>query len=264
MRRFALNSCFRGLLRCIGYFRSRLRALLPYKYPQYRPTFDYRRELKPAEIDLRIHRDAIGGMWEELGDFQAHLLKSEGLSPEHTLLDIGCGPLRAGVQIIPYLADGHYYGVDRNASFLAAGRAELQTYAPGTRVTLHCDESFAFETFERTFDYLLCFSVSTHLDAHAVQRLFNAAAKVMHKESLFLCTAFIVPEENKNHFYRHPDTETTSFPDKDPFHYTWGELEEFAREAGIQLGLITQFSHPRGQTLIRGRRLTSTEKVEVK
>jgi SAM-dependent methyltransferase len=67
------------------------------------------------------HRAVVGGLWEELGRLQLDFLKSRGLRPEHFLIDIGCGSFRAGVKLIPFLEQGHYFGLDLNESLIAIG-----------------------------------------------------------------------------------------------------------------------------------------------
>ncbi len=86
----------------------------------------YWKQLSPGEIQAGHHRDFVGGLWDEMGHLQARLLRSRGRQPSHRLLDMGCGALRGGRQYLRYLAPGHYFGVDINASLLEAGRREVQ------------------------------------------------------------------------------------------------------------------------------------------
>ena len=82
----------------------------------------YGRQLTDEEIAKGVHRKFVGGMWERIGRHQFDFLRDRGLRPEHRLLDVGCGALRGGVHFIRYLNVGGYYGIDINASLLAAGR----------------------------------------------------------------------------------------------------------------------------------------------
>src|SRR5256714_13012220 len=62
------------------------------------------------------HRGTVRGtdaFWDYLGKLQLDYLVEQGLKPEHYVLDVGCGPLRAGVHFIGYLEPGHYAGVDK-------------------------------------------------------------------------------------------------------------------------------------------------------
>src|SRR5581483_9942228 len=52
--------------------------------------------------------------YDFMGASQFGLLFTMGLRDYHTLLDFGCGSLRAGRLLIPYLRRGHYYGIDPN------------------------------------------------------------------------------------------------------------------------------------------------------
>ena len=53
-------------------------------------------------------------------------LLAAGMTPEDTLLDIGCGALRLGHKAVPYLDPGHYWGTDASLALMRHGRlAEL-------------------------------------------------------------------------------------------------------------------------------------------
>jgi len=74
-----------------------------------------------AQVQAGRHREAVGGLWDEIGQLQIDFLVSQGLMPHHRLLDIGCGSLRGGVKLIRYLDAGHYAGVDLHESLINAG-----------------------------------------------------------------------------------------------------------------------------------------------
>ena len=50
--------------------------------------------------------------YDLVGAMQFNLLTNLGLREEHYLLDIGCGSLRAGKLLIPYLVPGRYFGIE--------------------------------------------------------------------------------------------------------------------------------------------------------
>ncbi|MFP8873463.1 MAG: hypothetical protein VCB42_02780, partial [Myxococcota bacterium] len=52
--------------------------------------------------------------YDSMGATQFRLLCTLGLREHHRLLDFGCGSLRAGRFLIPYLKPGHYHGVEPN------------------------------------------------------------------------------------------------------------------------------------------------------
>src|ERR1700756_713587 len=67
------------------------------------------------------HRAYIGGRWEEYGQLEFDFMVSRGLKPEHVLLDIACGSLRAGVHFIPYLDAGNYLGIEKEDALIKQG-----------------------------------------------------------------------------------------------------------------------------------------------
>jgi SAM-dependent methyltransferase len=50
-----------------------------------------------------------------------NLLTSIGLRQHHRLLDVGCGSLRAGRLLIPYLGRGNYFGIEPNRWLVEEG-----------------------------------------------------------------------------------------------------------------------------------------------
>jgi ubiquinone/menaquinone biosynthesis C-methylase UbiE len=73
-----------------------------------------------AAVGSRSHE-----RWLALGAMQFDYLLDHGLRPEHRMLEIGCGNLRAGWRFISHLEPGHYYGVDISPEILAAAQDTL-------------------------------------------------------------------------------------------------------------------------------------------
>ena len=61
------------------------------KIPNMSKINRYNRQLTQEQINAGIHRDMVGGMWDEIGRLQFEFLRARGLKPNHRLLDIGCG-----------------------------------------------------------------------------------------------------------------------------------------------------------------------------
>ena len=103
----------------------------------------------PEGIASLGHRAYVGGRWDEIGDLQWRFLLNHGLRPETFLLDIACGSLRLGCRAIPYLAPGHYLGIEKEAELLRVGveqelGAELESRQ---QPRLLVDDSFRFDRF---------------------------------------------------------------------------------------------------------------------
>jgi SAM-dependent methyltransferase len=99
--------------------------------------------------------------WLALGQMQFDYLTGHGLRPEHRMLDIGCGNLRAGWRFIQHLDTGNYYGIDISPDILISAKQTLVTY--------ELQEKLPHLTITR--DLTLDFLPSGHFDvvhAHSV------------------------------------------------------------------------------------------------
>jgi SAM-dependent methyltransferase len=152
-------------------------------------------ELTAQDILSGAYKQHLGGgaeEWERRGLAQLDFLRSVGLTPESTLLDIGCGPLRAGVPFIRYLAAGNYAGFDFNASIVNAARFIVNVNADlaAKRPTLLRIDDFAVAGMGRRFDLALAFSVLNHCNEHQRFSFFyNIAAGLARHARLYVTHA---------------------------------------------------------------------------
>jgi hypothetical protein len=211
----------------------------------------YDRQLTPEEILAGEHRAFVGGLWSELGELQFQFLRQNGLSPEHKLLDIGCGALRGGIPIIEYLDPCNYYGVDLNASLIEAGKHELNQRGLSSKQShLLVNDRFEFDRFGTSFDFAIAQSVFTHLDMNLIIRCLVQTRKVLKADGRFFATFFLAPSPGHlAPIKHHPGGITTNF-DSDPFHYSFCEIEWLADISGLSARLIGDWNHPRNQMMI--------------
>jgi cyclopropane fatty-acyl-phospholipid synthase-like methyltransferase len=212
----------------------------------------YARQLTEAEIASGEHRQFVGGMWEEIGIQQFEFLKKMGLMPGHRLIDIGCGCLRAGVLLVPYLGSRRYYGIDVNASLLEAGRRELSKNKlnadkqPDLRVT----DQFDLAQFGVQFDYALAASVFTHLYANHIGRCLVQVKKTLAPGGKFFATFFLAPHPLHLEPIPWKPGDIVTHSDRDPFHYSLAEMETLARYAGLSVEYLGNWAHPRHQKML--------------
>lgn len=144
-------------------------------------------------IDLREKHaleDSMGfrGQWDEHRRFQIEMLKHQGLQPFHRFLEIGCGPLTAGIPIIQYLETSRYTGVDIRSSVLdmswrEVGKGGLSAKNP----RLICSASFASsELGEEQFDFVYSFSVLYHLTDDLLNDYFETVSKRLNSSGICL------------------------------------------------------------------------------
>lgn len=115
------------------------------------------------------------GQWDEHRRFQIEFLRKEGMQPSQTLVEIGCGPLTAGIPIIEYLKPNNYVGIDVRSSVLNLAWSEVGAAGlSGKNPRLICSSSFgARELQNEVFDFVLSFSVLFHLNDSLLQQYFD-------------------------------------------------------------------------------------------
>ncbi len=205
-----------------------------------------------AESAVPWHRQAVGGLWEEVGQLQFDFLRSEGLLPSHRLLDIGCGSLRGGVKFIAYLEPGNYYGVDADKDLLDAGRDELALYSLSGRMP-HLRQTADFDLdFGCRFPFALAQSVFTHLAFNSIHRCILELEKHLEPGGRFYATCFVGPgrESQEPVSHKAPDGSLISFLDRDPFHYDIDIFRWLCENSSLSFTYIGPWHHPRDQHML--------------
>lgn len=214
----------------------------------------YDSERVAAAVHGGQHRGIIGGMWEEIGTLQLKLLQQEGLKPHHRLLDIGCGSLRGGVKIVPYLNTDNYFGFDINESLIDAGyQREFDEFLRGKcpRGNFMVNSNFDFSSFGMTFDFALALSVFTHLPLNNIRICLENLADVMAPGGRFVSTFFEVPENERTGIPRtHSPGSITTNGAADPYHYKVTDLKHAAHGLPWDVRYVGEIGHPRGQRVI--------------
>ena len=145
-------------------------------------------QLTDDEIEGKAYQELLGGGekgWKKRGAFQLFFLQRMGLQPSSRLLDIGCGPLRAGSHLINFLDRGKYHGVDYNADFIRTARKlvaenpQLRAKRPAVE---HC-RKFGVSKMKGAFDYLMIFSVLNHCPKDEVAFFFDNLHLKLHEDS---------------------------------------------------------------------------------
>jgi SAM-dependent methyltransferase len=217
-------------------------------------TFDYARPLSGEEIARGWHRVWVGGKWKLMGAMQRDFLVAQGLLPEHRLLDVGCGPLRAGIHFVEYLEPGHYYGIEINQSLLDVGYeqelpARLRERLP--RDHLRATDRFDCD-FGVSFDYAIANSVFTHVSLNHIRLCLYRVAQNLAPDGRFFATFFEAPP---GHPLDAPLNRGRRWTERNAFFYYRRDLRWAARWAGCELHYIGKWGHPGGQRMVEFRRL---------
>jgi SAM-dependent methyltransferase len=127
------------------------------------------------------------GQWEEHRRFQVQFLQQNGLLPHHNFLEIGCGPLTAGLPIIKYLDESNYTGIDirasvLNMSWMQVGKAGLSEKNP---CLLHTANFGDTVLGNKTFDFVHSFSVLFHLSDELLDACFKSVARRLKPNGVY-------------------------------------------------------------------------------
>lgn len=192
-----------------------------------------------VEIDPRM---AIGGLWDEMGTHQLNFLVHQGLQTDSTILDIGCGTLRAGRFLIDHLNPDSYFGFDLSKKAIDAGNSLIYELGFGEKnpdLRVNTAQNLRFDDYrDKTFDFLLAQSVFSHLRESDIEECFEHICTVMNNGSMFFFTF-------------HPG-ETQSRRGNTNFEYPYSFFEGLAHENSFHLDDLSEdYRHPRGQRMIK-------------
>ncbi|MBB5783637.1 class I SAM-dependent methyltransferase [Nonomuraea jabiensis] len=141
--------------------------------------------------------------WLALGRMQFDYLVEHGLKPDHRMLEIGCGNLRAGRLFIDYLHTGNYYGIDISPDILMAAQNTIVGHGLNHKVpylTPVRDLRLAFLPGEH-FDVVHAHSVFSHSPLHVIEECFAHVGRVMKPAAWFDFT-FDRTEGKEHHVLR--------------------------------------------------------------
>lgn len=212
------------------------------------------REFTEEELQRGVHRQMVGGLWDELGELQLNICKKYGLQPEHKLLDFGCGCLRGGVKFIPYLNASNYYGMDSSYNLMCAGiEIELPNAGLTGRVNLDnflISDKYEIHEFQTLFDFIFAQSVFTHLNLNHLIYFLEKCYYWLQDDgkiilSIFLCEEFEDFTEDQE-FVTDVDFKTSFL--HDAYHYKFSLLK-LLTEDKWNITLLED-NHPRMQRFV--------------
>lgn len=189
-------------------------------------------------------RQAVGGLWDEIGRLQLDFLVSQGLRAQYRLLDFGCGCLRAGLHLISFLGTGNYHGVDISWRMIEAAERHLREAGlDGKQPWLALSRGNSFDWFPgQEFDVVLAQSVLTHMPLTSMPGVFAGARRVLAPGGVFYATWF-------------PADQAEVSGDRTLFRYPLATVSHVAQSAGLRVTALPPeaYPHPRGQRMLELR-----------
>lgn len=191
-------------------------------------------ELKSGDAHYRAY---VGPpeYYDQIAALQCSLLFTAGIRENHNLLDLGCGSLRGGRLLIPYLQPGHYYGIEPNRWLVEEGiREELgQSVIRLKRPRFRYVDDFSAAGFGVEFDYVLAQSVFSHTHPDLMMKAFRGIGDSLALNGVMLAT-FIEGEPGER-------GAGWEYPGVVP--YRFEEVAKMAEEAGLGARRI-HWPHP--------------------
>lgn len=221
--------------------------------------FDYAKPLTPEQLREGEHRTRAGGLWDRMGELQLRFMVDQGLERSSRLLDVACGPLRAGIHFVNYLDEGNYYGIDINATLLDVGYdVEMP---PELRPKLPRDHLRATDRFECDFgvgfDFALAQSLFTHIPLNDIRLCLHRVAPQMNPGGRFFATFFEAPPDFPLDGVLDGDNpaKRDKFGERNPFWYWASDLEWAASFSPWRFRYIGDWGHPRNQKMVEFTRI---------
>jgi SAM-dependent methyltransferase len=160
-----------------------------------------KRLIKKALIDAGIVDPAARGRHGLVGavsladmkrKFQISFLRSHGLLPHHTLIDLGCGTLRGGIPLIDYLGAGNYCGLDVRERVLTEAKKELAEHGLEQKRPLLVQAKNADDAVrDLKVDVIWAFSVLIHMDDRVLRDTLAFASRHLKADGVFFANVRI-------------------------------------------------------------------------
>jgi|TARA_B100001093_G_scaffold454446_1_gene463784 SAM-dependent methyltransferase len=181
--------------------------------------------------------------FDEMGQEHYEYLIENGLQSHHVFLDIGCGAMRTGQHIIPFLNPNNYFGIDRMPELIEFGLNEVL----GSEMVFHKGPKFSVnDNFDCSFvdkpvDIIWCQSLMSHLNEHDIKTCLNKS-----KEKLALGGKIYFTYFQKGSMSREDSKDQQSHSKKD-LEYSQNVMNQIVNECGLKTEFNGRIGHPRGQ-----------------
>jgi cyclopropane fatty-acyl-phospholipid synthase-like methyltransferase len=166
-----------------------------------------------------------------------NLLTTLGLRQHHSLLDGGCGSLRIGRLLIPYLNRGKYFGVEPNEWLVDEGiRRELgETLVQIKRPTIFFSDSpDTISQAKTAFSFAVAQSIFSHCGLDLIKGWLSAISRSLARDGVLVATFLIGEEDSARKGWIYPDC----------VNYRPATLERAAEDANLRFEIL-DWKHPR-------------------
>jgi SAM-dependent methyltransferase len=192
--------------------------------------------LKPGDPQYRAY---VGPPedYDLIAAMTFNLLTTLGLRQQHSLLDVGCGSLRIGRLLIPYLNRGKYFGVEPAEWLVSEGiKHELsETVVQIKQPTFFFTDSPEIVVQAKvSFDFGLAQSIFSHCGLDLIKAWLSAISRSLAQDGALVATFLIGAEDSARTGWIYPDC----------VNYRPATLERAAEDVNLRLEIL-DWKHPR-------------------
>jgi ABC-type polysaccharide/polyol phosphate transport system ATPase subunit/SAM-dependent methyltransferase len=206
-----------------------------------------------AECDLETawHRRAVGGKWREAGEWQYEFLRERGLRPSDFVLDVGCGSLAGASRLLPFMTEGHYWGIEMDRALYDAGVVvELaRAGVAAERGHFLVNDGFDLSEAPCVFDVAIANSLFRRLSLNRIARCISNVMSRMKPGGRFFATWLDNAEAADMRPIARGDG-VLSYPDREPYHYPLPLLTAVCESLGYRAEPLEHSAHPRGEAVL--------------
>jgi ubiquinone/menaquinone biosynthesis C-methylase UbiE len=184
------------------------------------------------EAERRAGSDRHKGLYD-LSAAEQHVMfmRAEGLTPEHAIIDFGCGFGRTAIPLLRYLEPGRYKGVEISKERLRIADEYVAHEALGSKspqFVLSRDLGMPYAE-DASADMIWALTVVSHMPMADIKRFLTSAFRVLRPGGVVLFDYISADRRDK-----------TSIKD---FRYTAAEMEDACRAAGFRVAQIDTTRH---------------------
>jgi cyclopropane fatty-acyl-phospholipid synthase-like methyltransferase len=220
--------------------------------------------LKPGDPQYRAY---VGPPedYDLIAAMTFNLLTTLGLRQHHSLLDLGCGSLRIGRLLIPYLNQGKYFGIEPNEWLVDEGiRRELgKSLLEIKRPTFFFSDSpHTVAQAKVAFNFALAQSIFSHCGLDLIKAWLSAIGSALARDGALVATFLVGEQDSAQAGWIYPDC----------VYYRPATLERVAEDVNLRFEIL-DWKHPRqtwalfaapgfDSTWFKGRALTWNTTLE--
>lgn len=173
------------------------------------------------------------------------LLTVLGLRQQHRVLDVGCGSLRVGRLLLPYLNRGGYTGLEPNRWLVADGIArevgqdQIDIKQPRF---VHEEDGSSLIAEGTRFDFVLAQSILSHCGPDLMDRWIDQSARLLAEDGALVATFVEGESDNEREGWIYPECVA----------YSRASVERIAARHGLET-VVLDWRHPRQQWVLMAR-----------